>query len=117
MLAGRFLASVAERLKLPARFVFPAYRRQFLLPVARRRAAANVTAQDSRLRTKLERERLRKVFSQGLDKVIGQVLPLARSAAMTAGKVVAGTCAITTAAWCRAIRRWAIACRWLRSRG
>ena len=79
-LAGHFLASVAERLKLPSRFVFPAYEdhvyylwREGALPV-------NVRAEDSRLEDELERARLRKVFSQGLGKVIGQVLPLARTA-------------------------------------
>ena len=80
-LAGRFLASLAERLNLPARFVFPAYEdnlyylwREGSLPV-------NVKAEDSRLEDEMERKRLRKVFSQGLDKVVGQVLPLARTAA------------------------------------
>ncbi|MFJ4197574.1 DUF2126 domain-containing protein [Pseudomonas sp. NPDC089534] len=79
-LAGRFLASVAERLKLPARFVFAAYEdplhylwREGALPV-------NVSAEDPRLEDPLERARLRKVFGQGLGKVIGQVLPLARTA-------------------------------------
>ncbi|WP_085630944.1 DUF2126 domain-containing protein [Pseudomonas sp. R16(2017)] len=79
-LAGRFLASVAERLRLPARFVFAAYEdhlhylwREGALPV-------NVSAEDPRLEDPLERARLRKVFSQGLGKVIGQVLPLARTA-------------------------------------
>nr|WP_225927438.1 transglutaminase family protein [Pseudomonas ekonensis] len=79
-LAGRFLASVAERLRLPARFVFAAYEdnlhylwREGALPV-------NVSAEDPRLEDPLERARLRKVFGQGLGKVIGQVLPLARTA-------------------------------------
>ena len=47
---------------------------------ARARCRSNVSAEDSRLEEPLERARLRKVFSQGLDKVIGQVLPLARTA-------------------------------------
>ncbi|MEG1041216.1 MAG: transglutaminase family protein [Pseudomonas sp.] len=80
LLARRFLASVAERLKLPARYVFPAYEdalyylwREGGLPI-------NVSADNARLDDEMERARLRKVFAQGLDKVIGQVLPLARSA-------------------------------------
>ncbi len=80
LLAGRFLASVAERLKLPARFVFPAYEDNFYYLWREGGLPLNVSAEDSRLEDALERQRLRKVFSQGLDKVIGQVLPLARTA-------------------------------------
>ncbi|WPO99515.1 transglutaminase family protein [Pseudomonas sp. HR96] len=80
-LAGRFLASVAERLKLPARFVFPAYEDQFYYLWREGALPANVKPEDSRLGDEMERKRLRKVFAQGLDKVIGQVLPLARTAA------------------------------------
>ena len=80
-LAGRFLASVAERLKLPARFVFPAYEDNFYYLWREGCLPSNVTAEDSRLDDEMERKRLRKVFSQGLDRVIGQVLPLARTAA------------------------------------
>ncbi|WP_265531479.1 transglutaminase family protein [Pseudomonas saponiphila] len=79
-MAGRFLATVAERLKLPARFVFPAYEDNFYYLWREGRLPLNVSAEDSRLEDALERQRLRKVFSQGLDKVIGQVLPLARTA-------------------------------------
>jgi len=80
-LAGRFLASVAERLKLPPRFVFPAYEDNFYYLWREGALPSNVTAEDSRLGEEMERKRLRKVFSQGLDKIIGQVLPLARTAA------------------------------------
>ena len=79
-LAGRFLASVAERLKIPTRFVFPAYEDNFYYLWREGTLPQNVSAEDSRLEEPLERARLRKVFSQGLDKVIGQVLPLARTA-------------------------------------
>ncbi|MGC5699838.1 transglutaminase family protein [Pseudomonas sp. NFXW11] len=79
-LAGRFLASIAERLKLPARFVFPAYEDHFYYLWREGSLPLNVTAEDSRLEDALERQRLRKVFSQGLDKIVGQVLPLARNA-------------------------------------
>ncbi|WP_416422169.1 transglutaminase family protein [Pseudomonas sp. App30] len=79
-LAGRFLASVAERLKLPPRFVFPAYEDNFYYLWREGALPVNVSAEDSRLGEEMERKRLRKVFSQGLDKVIGQVLPLARTA-------------------------------------
>ena len=79
--AGRFLRSVAERLKLPARYVFPAYEDNFYYLWRENALPQNVSAEDSRLGDELERKRLSKVFSQGLDKVIGHVLPLARTAA------------------------------------
>ncbi len=79
-LGGRFLACVAERLKLPTRYVFPAYEDNFYYLWREGSLPQNVSAEDSRLDDEMERKRLRKVFSQGLDKVIGQVLPLARTA-------------------------------------
>jgi uncharacterized protein (DUF2126 family) len=79
--AGRFLRSVAERLKLPARYVFPAYEDNFYYLWREGALPKNVSAEDSRLGDELERARLNKVFSHGLDKVIGHVLPLARTAA------------------------------------
>jgi uncharacterized protein (DUF2126 family) len=80
-LAGQFLANVAERLKLPTRFVFPAYEDNFYYLWREGALPVNVSAEDSRLGDEMGRARLRKVFAQGLDKVIGQVLPLARTGA------------------------------------
>ena len=78
--AGRFLACVAERLKLPTRYVFPAYEDNFYYLWREGSLPANVKADDPRLKDEMERKRLRTVFNQGLDKVVGQVLPLARNA-------------------------------------
>lgn len=80
-MAGGFLRRVAERLKLPTRYVFPAYEDKFYNVWREGTLPKNVTAELSRLDDPLERARLRKVFSQGLDTVIGHVLPLARTAA------------------------------------
>ncbi|MCW2268429.1 IMP dehydrogenase [Pseudomonas sp. MYb187] len=79
-LAGRFLASVAERLKLPVRYVFPACEDALYYLWREGGLPSNVRIDDARLGDEMERARLRKVFGQGLDQVIGQVLPLARSA-------------------------------------
>ncbi|MBF7730167.1 transglutaminase family protein [Pseudomonas sp. N040] len=83
-MAAAFLAGIASRLGLTGEHVFPAYEdwlyylwRESSLPV-------NVTPEDARLGDPLERERLRKVFGQGLQKVVGHVLPLARNAGQTA---------------------------------
>lgn len=116
-LAGRFLASVAERLKLPPRFVFPAYEDNFYYLWREGTLPQNVTAEDSRLADELERARLRKVFSQGLDKVIGQVLPLARTA--KGDQWQSGRWYLRDS-HCRlvpGIRLWVIACRWRPSPG
>ena len=80
-MAGGFLRRVAERLKLPTRYVFPAYEDKFYYMWREGTLPKNVSAELSRLDDPLERARLRKVFSQGLDTVIGHVLPLARTAA------------------------------------
>lgn len=79
-LAARFLASLAGRLGLSAEHVFPAYEDWLYYLWRERRLPANVTPEDARLSDPLERERLRKVFCRGLGEVVGQVLPLMRSA-------------------------------------
>ena len=78
-LAGRFLSGVAERLDLDSDHVFPAYEDAFYYLWRERRLPTNVDPLDSRLDDPLERERLARVFTQGLDAVIGHVLPIMRS--------------------------------------
>jgi uncharacterized protein (DUF2126 family)/transglutaminase-like putative cysteine protease len=77
--AGIFLAEVAERLGLASRHVFPAYEDAFYYLWRERRLPANVDPFDARLDDPLERERLAKVFNQGLTRVVGQVLPLTKT--------------------------------------
>ncbi|HET7776694.1 MAG TPA: transglutaminase family protein, partial [Azospira sp.] len=77
--AGAFLGEVAQRLGLDAGHVFPAYEDAFYYLWRERRLPANVDPFDARLDDPLERERLAKVFNQGLTQVVGQVLPLARN--------------------------------------
>jgi uncharacterized protein (DUF2126 family)/transglutaminase-like putative cysteine protease len=78
--ANKFLRHVAEELGLNSQFVFPVFEDAFYYLWRERRLPANVDPFDSRLEDPLERERLAKVFEQGLDRVIGHVLPVARSA-------------------------------------
>ncbi|MDR1710187.1 MAG: transglutaminase family protein, partial [Candidatus Accumulibacter sp.] len=80
-LAGRFLRRVAERLGLDARYVFPAFEDVFYYLWRERRLPVNVDPFDSRLEDPLERERLLRVFTQGLDEAVGHALPIARNAA------------------------------------
>jgi len=76
----RFLARVAVELGFDPKFVFPAYEDAFYYLWRERRLPVNVDPFDSALKDPLERERLAKVFERGLDKVVGHVLPVARSA-------------------------------------
>jgi uncharacterized protein (DUF2126 family) len=75
-----FLCEVAGRLGVDAKHQFPAYEDVWYYLWRERRLPANVDPFDSRLDDPLERERLRRVFSQRLDAVIGHVLPLAKPA-------------------------------------
>ncbi len=77
-LAARFLHGVAARLGVPEERVFPAYEDVYYYLWRERRLPANVDPFDARLDDPLERERLRRVFAQGLDAPVGYVLPLRR---------------------------------------
>ncbi|MDA8484303.1 transglutaminase family protein [Pseudomonas resinovorans] len=80
-LAARFLNRVANRLGVPGDNQFPAFEDWFYYLWRERKLPVNVTPEDARLADPLERERLRRVFERGLGEVVGQILPLARSAA------------------------------------
>jgi uncharacterized protein (DUF2126 family) len=81
IIAGRFLRGLADRLNLDVQYVFPAYEDVFYYLWRERRLPVNVDPFDSRLEDEMERERLMKVFTRGLDKVTGHVLPVARNPA------------------------------------
>jgi uncharacterized protein (DUF2126 family) len=77
--AGMFLKALAERLELDPKHVFAGYEDTWYYLWRERKLPANVDPFDSRLDDPLERARLRKVFKQGLDKVVGHVLPIKRA--------------------------------------
>jgi uncharacterized protein (DUF2126 family)/transglutaminase-like putative cysteine protease len=76
----RFLARVAAELGFDPNVVFPAFEDAFYYLWKERRLPVNVDPFDSKLKDPMERARLVKVFEQGLDKAVGHVLPIARSA-------------------------------------
>ncbi len=76
--AQRFLAVLAGCLGLDAKFALPAYEDVWYYLWRERRLPVNVDPFDARLDDELERERLRRVFGQGLAQVAGYVLPLRR---------------------------------------
>ena len=76
--AERFLHALTRRLGLDTKHVLPGYEDTWYYLWRERRLPVNVDPFDSRLDDELERERLRRVFSQGLDKPVGYLLPLQR---------------------------------------
>ncbi len=77
--AQQFLAGVAKRLGLDAKYVFPAYEDVWYYLWREHKLPTNVDPFDARLGDELERDRIRKVFTQGLEKVVGHVLPVLRN--------------------------------------
>ncbi|KVH45965.1 DUF2126 domain-containing protein [Burkholderia diffusa] len=77
--AKRFIDALAARLGLTDEFVRPGYEDVWYYLWRERRLPVNVDPFDSRLDDELERARLRKVFDQQLDSVVGYVLPIKRA--------------------------------------
>ena len=75
---GQFLAAVAGKLGLVSDHVFAAYEDAFYYLWRERRLPSNVDPFDSKLEDPQERARLARVFEQGLDRVVGHVLPITR---------------------------------------
>jgi uncharacterized protein (DUF2126 family)/transglutaminase-like putative cysteine protease len=75
--AGEFLAALAQRLDVDAQYVMPAFEDPTYFLWRERRLPSNVDPSDPRLADPLERARLIRVFEQGLDAIVGHVLPLA----------------------------------------
>ncbi|KVK96167.1 DUF2126 domain-containing protein [Burkholderia ubonensis] len=77
--AKRFIDALAARLNLTREFIRPGYEDVWYYLWRERRLPVNVDPFDARLDDELERARLRKVFEQKLDSVVGYVLPLRRA--------------------------------------
>ncbi|MCC7413994.1 MAG: transglutaminase family protein [Gammaproteobacteria bacterium] len=75
--AQRFIAALAARLGVDPGCAVAGYEDAYHYLLAEGRLPANVEPLDSRLADPLERARLRRLFSRGLDKVVGYALPLA----------------------------------------
>jgi len=74
--ARRFVQALAGRLAVPDQFIEPGYEDVYYYLWRERRLPVNVDPFDSRLDDEMERARLRRVFEQKLDAVVGYVLPL-----------------------------------------
>ena len=73
-----FIAALASRLGLDTKYIMPAHEDSWYYLWKERRLPANVDPLKSHLEDELERARLARVFEQGLDKVVGHVLPIKR---------------------------------------
>jgi uncharacterized protein (DUF2126 family)/transglutaminase-like putative cysteine protease len=76
--AGRFARALAERLQVDPGLVNPAHEDVHYYLWREQRLPANVVVEDAKLGDRLERERLARVFGQGLAAEAGSVLPLRR---------------------------------------
>ena len=86
--AKRFTEHLAGKLNLTKAYIQPGYEDTWYYLWRERRLPVNVDPFDSRLDDEMERMRLRRVFEQKLDSVIGYVLPLRTDDnAMVAGPV------------------------------
>jgi uncharacterized protein (DUF2126 family)/transglutaminase-like putative cysteine protease len=90
--AERFIRHLCRQLGLPATHVQPGYEDTWYYLWRERRLPVNVDPFDSRLDDELERARLRRVFEQKLDSVVGYLLPLApdESAPLSAQRWLSG---------------------------
>jgi uncharacterized protein (DUF2126 family) len=82
--AQRFTQTLAHKLGLDDQYITPGYEDTWYYLWRERRLPVNVDPFDAKLDDEMERVRLRRVFSQGLDKTVGYVLPL------KAGEVAGG---------------------------
>ena len=74
--ARRFTTVLAHKLGLTERYIQPGYEDTYYYLWRERRLPVNVDPFDSKLDDELERVRLRRVFTQKLDAVIGYMLPI-----------------------------------------
>ncbi len=74
--ARRFIYTLATRLAVPQDHILAGHEDAWYYLWRERRLPVNVDPFDARLDDELERARLRRVFSQGLDAEVGYILPL-----------------------------------------
>jgi uncharacterized protein (DUF2126 family) len=74
--ASLFVKTLADKLGLATNYITPGFEDVWYYLWRERRLPVNVDPFDSKLDDAMERERLRRLFMQGLDSVIGYVLPL-----------------------------------------
>ncbi|MDB6064552.1 MAG: dehydrogenase [Pedosphaera sp.] len=76
--AQQFITHLARCLDIKSKYIIPAYEDAWYYMWRERRLPDNVNPLESKLENKEERARFAKLFSEGLDKVAGYVLPVQR---------------------------------------
>ena len=84
--ARTFIHALAGALAVDEKHVIPAYEDVWHYLMAERRLPVNVDPLTSKLKDEEERARLTRVFEQGLDRVVGYVLPVRREPQPSAPK-------------------------------
>ena len=129
--AKELLTRIARITGADPKYLLPAYEDVFYYLWKERRFPSNVTPEKSNLKDRLERDRIARLFQQGLGEVAGYALPIKRAwyppskaparpplKRRRVGCPARGSCVTTTRSGSsRAIRRWACACQLIRSRG
>jgi uncharacterized protein (DUF2126 family)/transglutaminase-like putative cysteine protease len=77
--SGHFLHKLADRLNVDPKYVRDAYEDIYHYLIEEARLPYNVSTLDAKIKSEEDRARLAKVFSKGLDSVIGHTLPLLRA--------------------------------------
>ncbi len=77
--SARFLSLLAERLSLPTQFVQNAYEDAYHYIFEEGRLPYNVSSMDAKIKKPEDRQRLARVFGQGLDYIVGHTLPIQRA--------------------------------------
>jgi uncharacterized protein (DUF2126 family)/transglutaminase-like putative cysteine protease len=76
--AQQFITELAERLRVEPEHVLPAYEDAWYYMWKEKKLPTNVDPLKSNLADKTERDRLARIFNQGLNKTVGYCLPLCR---------------------------------------
>ena len=76
--SAQFIAALSARLGVDAKWIMPGYEDPFYHVWKERRQPANLDPHKADLKKEDERVRLAKILEQGLDSVIGHVLPIQR---------------------------------------
>ena len=76
--ASRFIRALADALAVDGNHIIPAYEDVWHYLMTERRLPVNVDPLKSELKNEEDRARLARVFEQGLDRIVGYVLPVRR---------------------------------------
>ena len=77
--AKELLTRISRVVGADPKYLLPAYEDAFYYTWKERRFPTNVTPEKTNLKDKLERERIARLFQQGLDEVVGYALPIKRA--------------------------------------